>query len=287
MKLYLAVNRQKDHLLEFTGKLAAYIRSRGGEVEIPGCYADEFGNYHFDFQSADGDAVMALGGDGTFLQCINDLGRLRLQLPVLGVNLGTLGFLAQVERDSVYQAVDDILLGKYTVKEVPLLSACVCNRRVSYCEQAFNDVVIGRSGFARVISLDVYIDESFAYQARCDGLLISTAHGSTAYNVSLGGPVVPPGTPVFVVTPIAPHLPGLRPIIVPDTSEITVRLHGGKYDTNREGLVTCDGRNNGIWLEKDEIVTVKKHPVNGKMLQLTDSRRGFYDVFREKLLTVK
>ena len=94
---------------------------------------------------------------------------------------------------------------------------------------------------------------------------------------------MPPGTPVFVITPVAPHLPGLRPLIVPDTSEIAIELHGGKGAQTREGLVTCDGRNNGVWLEDGDIVTVKKHPNGGHLLRLQNSR-GFFQVFREKLL---
>ena len=148
-------------------------------------------------------------------------------------------------------------------------------------------MVIGRQGFARVVKLGVSIDGSFAYATRCDGILVSTAFGSTAYNVSLGGPVVPPGTPVFVVTPIAPHLPGLRPIIVPETARVDIQVIGSRHDTGKVGLLTCDGRSNGIWLEKNDVVTIRKHTSGGRLLHLSDSGRDFYDVFREKLLTVK
>lgn len=286
MILYLAANGAKDANLSFTGVLADYIRSRGSEAVILNSYRDQFGNYHFGLPSGKPGVVIALGGDGTFLQCVNDLNLIGEEYPILGVNLGTLGFLTQVEREDAISAVDQVLSGAYTLADYPLLSASVENDRVSYCEQAFNDVVIGREGFARVMTLDVCIDGVFAYQARCDGILISTALGSTAYNVSLGGPVVPPGTPVFVVMPMAPHMPGLRSIIVPETSTVTVRLYGGKYSNPREGLVTCDGRSNGIWLEKDDLITVRKHDKTGKMI-LLDSGRDFYDLFREKLLTAR
>ena len=284
MQFYLAVNQKKDPALEFAGEILRYIHGKGSEAEILGIHRDTFGNYHFDIPAARPGTVLVLGGDGTFLQCLNDLNLVLAQYPVIGINLGTLGFLTQVEREDVYDAIDSILAGDYTLEELPLLSASVDNDRVQFCEQASNDVVIGRNGFARVITLDVCIDGSFAFQARCDGLIVSTAAGSTAYNVSLGGPVVPPGTPVFVVTPIAPHLPGLRPIIVPDTSVVTVRIHGGR-DHKMEGLVTCDGRSNGLWLEHNEVVTVRRHDFSGKRIILNNSRRGFYDIFRDKLLT--
>ena len=268
MELYLAVNRQKDPELSFTRKLEHYIRGKGWGVKILASYQDAYQNYHFHIPS-------------------DDLNLLGLSHPVLGVNLGTLGFLTQVERENVRAAVDAVMAGRYTLRDYPLLSASVENQRVSYCEQAFNDVVIGRQGFARVVKLGVSIDGSFAYATRCDGILVSTGSGSSAYNVSLGGPVVPPGTPVFVVTPIAPHLPGLRPIIVPETATVEIQVIGSRHDTGKVGLLTCDGRSNGIWLEKNDVVTVKKHVSGGKLLHLTESRRGFYDVFREKLLTVK
>lgn len=286
MTFYLAANAAKDPLLTFTGELAEHIRSRGSDGQILSSCKDQYGNYHFQIPGGKPGVVIALGGDGTFLQCVNDLNLIGEAYPILGVNLGTLGFLTQVEREGAFSAIDQILAGEYSLADYPLLSASVENDRVSYCEQAFNDVVIGREGFARVMTLDVFIDGVFAYQARCDGIMISTALGSTAYNVSLGGPVVPPGTPVFVVTPVAPHMPGLRSIIVPETSTVTVRLYGGKYETPREGLVTCDGRSNGIWLEKDDLITIRKHNKTGKML-LLNSGRDFYDLFREKLLTAR
>lgn len=283
MQFYLAVNSSKDAELSFSSRLAAYIDSRGAQVEILGAARDSYGNYHFVFPVEQEAVVLALGGDGTLLQCVNDLNLEGLDYPVLGINLGTLGFLTLVEREEAFSAVDAILDGAYRLESYPLLSAEVHNSRVDFCQQAFNDVVIGRQGFARVVWLKVSVDGTTAYEVRCDGVLVSTALGSTAYNVSLGGPVVPPGTPVFVITPVAPHLPGLRPLIVPDTSEIAIELHGGKGAQTREGLVTCDGRNNGIWLEDGDIVTVKKYPTGGRLLRLQDSR-GFFRVFREKLL---
>lgn len=283
MRFFLAVNSSKDTELSFSTRLAEYIIARGAQVEILDAARDSYGNYHFVFPVEQEAVVLALGGDGTLLQCVNDLNLEGLDYPVLGINLGTLGFLTLVEREEAFSAVDAILDGDYRLESYPLLSAEIHNSRVDFCQQAFNDVVVGRQGFARVVWLKVSVDGTLAYEVRCDGVLVSTALGSTAYNVSLGGPVVPPGTPVFVITPVAPHLPGLRPLIVPDTSEIAIELHGGKGAQTREGLVTCDGRNNGVWLEDGDIVTVKKHPNGGHLLRLQNSR-GFFQVFREKLL---
>ena len=287
MTFYLAVNRSKDPELAFTGALSAHIREQGGSTVLLESGKDAYGNYHFFFPpDADGVALV-LGGDGTLLQCVGDLNLSGLRCPVLGVHLGTLGFLTQVERDEAFDAVDQVLSGNYFLEDYPLLSASLRNRRVDFCQQAFNDVVIGRQGFARVLPLRVSVDGVFAYQANCDGMVISTALGSTGYNISLGGPVVPPGTPVFLVTPIAPHLPGIRPIIVPDSAEITVELLGSKGGLQREGLITCDGRSNDIWLEAEDVVTVKKHPSGGRFLRLHGGRRDFFQVFREKLLSMK
>ncbi len=148
-------------------------------------------------------------------------------------------------------------------------------------------MVVGRQGFARVLGLKVCIDGYLAYEASCDGIVVSTALGATAYNLSLGGPIVPPGTPVLVITPIAPHLPGIRPIIVPDSSRITIELSGERAKQPREGIISCDGRGNGIWLEKDDCVEICKHHSGGRLLKLQNSQSQFFDVFREKLLTVR
>lgn len=287
MHIYLAVNRGKDRTLAFSSQLAAHIEEKGASATVLEATQDVYGNYHFCFPKDREGVVLVLGGDGTLLQCANDMNLEHLCYPMLGINLGTLGFLTQVEREEAFSAVDDILAGEYILEPYPLLSAEVHNNRTDFCEQAFNDVVVGRQGFARVLSLTVSIDGHLAYQATCDGILVSTALGSTAYNVSLGGPVVPPGTPAVVVTPIAPHLPGLRPIVVPDTAEIAIQLNGGKGTRTREGLVTCDGRSNGIWLEVGDTVVIRRHETGGRLLRLRNSRRGFFSVFREKLLTMK
>ena len=164
MLLYLAVNRQKDPELTLTRKAEKYIRQAGGQARILPSYQDEYQNYHFEIPPEEG-VILALGGDGTYLQCVNDLNLRGLSHPVLGVNLGTLGFLTQVERENLRQAIDSVMAGKYQLEDYPLLSASVASPRLQYTEQAFNDVVIGRQGFARVVKLGVSIDGSFAYAA--------------------------------------------------------------------------------------------------------------------------
>ncbi len=287
MFFYLAVNSSKDPQLEFSRQLAEYIAQKGGRAQVLEAAQDTYGNYHFSFPEQEEAVVLVLGGDGTMLQCANDLNLEGLSYPMLGINLGTLGFLTQVEREEALGAVDAVLEGDYETEDYPLLSARLSGGRASFCEQAFNDVVVGRQGFARVVALRVFINGAFAYRAMCDGILVSTALGSTAYNVSLGGPVVPPGAPVLVVTPIAPHLPGLRPIVVPDTAEIAIELNGSKGTEIKEGLVTCDGRSNGVWLESGDTVVIHKHESGGKLLRLRNNQRGFFSIFREKLLTIK
>lgn len=287
MHCYLAVNSSKDPNLAFSLQLADYMERNGMQTSILEATKDSYGNYHFYFPPDNDAIVLVLGGDGTMLQCANDLNLEGLCYPMLGINLGTLGFLTQVEKDDAFSAVDAVLQGAYTLESYPLLSAQLHNERVDFCQQAFNDVVVGREGFARILSLTVSIDGCLAYQAMCDGILVSTALGSTAYNVSLGGPVVPPGTPALIVTPIAPHFPGLKPIVVPDSVEIAVQLNGGKGSQIREGLVTCDGRNNGIWLEAGDTVVIRKNTCGGQLLRLKNSQKDFFRVYREKLLAGK
>ncbi len=286
MHFFLAVNIHKDPDLRFDRRLLNHIRQGGATADFLTAERDSYGYYHFHFPARTDEAVvLVLGGDGTMLVCANDLNLRGLSYPMLGINLGTLGFLTQVEQEGGPAVVDAILRGEGYLEDYPLLSVQL--RGGDFCEQAINDVVVGRQGFARVLGVRVTIDGHLAYETNCDGIVVSTALGSTAYNLSLGGPVVPPETPVFLVTPFAPLLHGVRAIILPDASEISIQLSGSLDRQTREGLVTCDGRSNGIQLEDGDTVTIRKHPTGGRLLRLRDSHGEFFSVFREKLLMVR
>ncbi len=222
---------------------------------------------------AEADVLVAFGGDGTILAAARDVGP--RGTPILGVNLGKLGFLAEVAPEEMKEAVDDIVAGKYQVEERLVLQAQTPSAPGREFH-AVNDIVIDKSRSSRVIDLETHIDGDFAVTYRGDGLIVSTPTGSTAYALSNGGPIVTPTSRVFGITPISPHTLSGRPLIVPDTSEIRVIAHS----EGDEVLVSADGQMEALLRPPIE-VTVRKASYPVRLVKRTD--RTYFDVLRAKL----
>jgi NAD+ kinase len=219
--------------------------------------------------------IVALGGDGTLLAVAR---RHAGGPPILGVNLGRLGFLTEVARESLYPALVEILAGQYDIEPRSLLEVVLersDGRRSRYL--ALNDAVIAKTALSRIIELDLRVDGRAVSHYRSDGLVISTPTGSTAYNLSAGGPILHPLLPVAVVTPICPHTLTLRPLVVPDTAEIEVTL-----ETPSESVyLTVDGQE-GDEMASGERVRVRRH---GDVVRLvrTGQPRSIFEGLRSKL----
>lgn len=220
------------------------------------------------------DVLIALGGDGTMLGVARDVGS--RGTPILGVNLGKLGFLAEFAPDELQSALEHVLSGNYIIEErlvleatTPALPGKILN--------AVNDVVVDKSRSARVIDIETYINGTFAVTYRGDGLIISTPTGSTAYALSNGGPIVTPTAHVLGITPIAPHTLSGRPLIVPDTDTIRVVV----YATTNEVLLSADGQEIGV-LEPPLELFVRKADHKLRLIKRVD--RSYYEVLRAKLL---
>lgn len=220
------------------------------------------------------DLVVVLGGDGTLLSVARALGP---QTPILGVNLGTLGFLTEVGRGELYPAMVEILEGRFAVEERNLLDVELARTAGSALRyRVLNDAVITKSALARIIELTLQVDGHLVARYRSDGLIISTPTGSTAYNLSAGGPILFPLLPVTVLTPICPHALSLRPIVVPASGVIEVTL-----ETQREEVyLTLDGQE-GTSLGYRDTVRVTVSPAKVRLLKV--GARSFYDSLRGKL----
>ncbi len=219
------------------------------------------------------DTIVALGGDGTMLAAARLVGS--RGTPILGVNLGKLGFLAEVAPEDMLQAVDEIITGKVIIEKRLVLEATVprLSGKVMF---GLNDVVIDKSRSPRMIDVDVYINDAFAVNYRADGLIISTPTGSTAYALSSGGPIVVPTSSVIGLTPISPHTLSGRPLILPDTDTIRVvtKEHVG------EVLISVDGQEEAIVAAPVEVL-VKRASYTVNLVKRADGT--YYDVIRAKL----
>lgn len=257
-------------------ELTDWLERRGVEValdeSISRSRSTERGG-QFDPQ-AEYDLVIALGGDGTLLAVARTL---RDGVPILGVNLGNLGFLTEIGRVELYPSLVEILAGRYEIERRSQLDVEILRAergRAAY--RILNDAVIAKSALARIIQLTLRVDGRLVTSYRSDGLIISTPTGSTAYNLSAGGPIVHPKMEVAVLTPICPHTFSFRPIVVPDDSRIEVTLETQK----EEVYLTLDGQE-GTSLGFRDTVVVKRSAVSTHLVKV--SGRNFYHSLRGKL----
>lgn len=220
------------------------------------------------------DLVIVLGGDGTLLSVARSV---EAGVPILGVNLGSLGFLTEIGRSELYPSLVRVLEGDYRLEDRSLLEVeLLRGGEQSSSWNVFNDAVIAKSALARIIRLTLTVDGNLVGNFRADGLIISTPTGSTAYNLSAGGPIVSPDLHVAVITPICPHTLSLRPLVVPDRSVIEVVL-----ETPREEVyLTLDGQE-GTSMGHKNRVRIQRGEASVHLVRTAD--RSFFESLRGKL----
>jgi NAD+ kinase len=219
--------------------------------------------------------ILVFGGDGTILRAKNIA--LNSKAPILGINLGYLGFLSESTLGDLRKSISDLLKNKYKLQQRILLNVQLKqNSKVVYKGLALNDAVIYRADSPRLIHIRIYNSGRFVLDTRCDGVIASTPTGSTAYSLSAGGPILSPVMKAIVISPLNPHILSIRPMVFPDTDKLTFRVYG--LDTR--ALLQLDGINAYEINEGGELsVTVSKQSVNFIKL----SNRTFYKILRNKL----
>ncbi|MDP9119985.1 MAG: NAD(+)/NADH kinase [Acidobacteriota bacterium] len=256
-------------------ELVEWLRRRGLFVALDAATLSSLGRVEVPFEPAEPyDLVVALGGDGTLLSVARSLAA---GVPILGVNLGNLGFLTEINRTELYPAMVQVLGGRFGTEERALFDVELRQSGGGVRHfRVLNDAVVTKSALARIIELTLEVDGHLIARYRSDGLIISTPTGSTAYNLSAGGPILNPLLPVAVLTPICPHALSLRPIVVPAASRIEVTL-----ETRREEVfLTLDGQE-GSPLSYQDTVAVTRSPMAVQLIKVSD--RSFYDSLRAKL----
>lgn len=222
------------------------------------------------------DFFFSVGGDGTILQSVKYIRD--LNIPIVGINTGRLGFLATVNKESIKQTISKLIAGEYTISERSLL--CINTEPEAPALHgdnfALNEVAVSRKNTTSMITIETWLDDEYLTAYWADGLIISTPTGSTGYSLSCGGPVITPSTKAFAITPIAPHNLNARPLIIKDNTEIRLKVSGREENY----LVSMDSRI--ATLQNNTCITVKKAPFKIKMAEFYGD--SFLQSLRKKLL---
>jgi NAD+ kinase len=222
------------------------------------------------------DMVIVFGGDGTFLSIARQM--IWKSVPILGVNLGRLGFLTEVKVEEVYDALELVLKGQYQVQERSMLEACVIRQRKElFCLPVLNDVVVGKSAIARVIDFQLRLSGVHVATLKADGLIVATPTGSTAYALAAGGPIVHPKVGGTVIAAICPHSLNVRPLVIPEEATVEIEL----LQKDGDIMLTLDGQF-GYELHLGDIIRVTKYQRHAvKVVQ--SPKRDYFELLRTKL----
>jgi len=256
-------------------KIEVYIEKEMEELLSPTLSEGYWKSVEREEMPPDVEMIIVLGGDGTLLSVARQVWN--KNIPILGVNLGGLGFLTEITLDELHSVLERVLRDDFEINEREILKAGVIRRGKEIAEFiVLNDAVINKGALARIIDLETTINGEYLSTFRSDGLIISTPTGSTAYNLSAGGPIVYPSLHTIIITPICPHTLTIRPIIIPDDVKIRALLKS----RNEEVTLTLDGQQ-GFTLEFEDVVEVGK--ASGRILLIKSPYRHYFELLREKL----
>ena len=219
------------------------------------------------------DFIISIGGDGTFLATAKYVGS--RNIPIIGVNLGKLGFLAETSPSNIARFVADVIKGKYLIEEKTILSASSDTFPEKHI-YAVNEIVINQYGVIKIIELQAYYNDQLISNSHADGIIVSTPTGSTGYSLSAGGPIVLPKTKVLILSPLSPHTLTARPVILPDDGVIKI-----KVNSRVPIIITADGNAN-LKLKSPGIVEITKADYTVKLVKSLDS--NYFRILNKKLL---
>lgn len=239
-RILLVVNQNKDPELTLTTGLQNYIRAAGGESDVLISQAAAINQDRADGAGIDGgryECAIVIGGDGTLVRASRNLAA--CDIPLIGVNLGTLGYLCELERGTVIPAIEQIMNGNYGIEHRMMLkgSSALVPDEIN----ALNDIVIHRAGKTQIVRLSVSVNGKFLYEYDADGIIVAAPTGSTGYNLSVGGPIVDPKADMFLITPISPHGLNARTIVIAADAQIEISLNERRPEQDEVADVTYDG----------------------------------------------
>ncbi len=218
--------------------------------------------------------LLSLGGDGTLLKSF--MIAQNRSIPLMGINSGRLGFLSDISRDEIDKALTDILEGNYIVDERTVLELEVCSNNVSEYKYALNEITVTKLDSSSMINIHTYVNNEYLNTYWADGLIVATPTGSTAYSLSVGGPILTPDSENFVISPIAPHNLTVRPLVVPDNHSIQLQVEG----RGLHFLTSVDSKSEAIYFSV--VLKIRKAPFKVKTIRLND--HTFFSTLRNKLM---
>lgn len=282
MKIGIWANTSKEAFWENLPRLMIWLKERGQSVYFTTrvkAYLPAGSNYKFSvIQSADDfnklDFVLAMGGDGTILSAARAVGE--RMTPILGVHVGGFGFLAEVTMEELFKRLESVIKGKYNLYPRMVLEGDIDENGVTSQVHALNDLVIDRGENFRLVNCSVYMSERYITTYNSDGLIISTPTGTTAYNLSAGGPIVVPRLSLFTLAPICPHTLSARPIVLPADQELKITFPQGALEMR----LTVDGQIQKTVLP-DAKILIRRAPYDVQMVTFED--RDYFRTLRTKL----
>lgn len=282
-KFTIITNSVKDKNRSVTNKIADYLLSHKKECMV--LEAEERREnqlyYYTDVSqiSDDMECVIVLGGDGTLLQAARDV--VDREIPLFGINLGTLGYLAEIEQHNIYPALDRLMSDRFTIERRMMLSGVILrNGQEIARDVALNDIVISREGPLRVVRFHNYVNDTFLNTYKADGIIISTPTGSTGYSLSAGGPIISPNASMLLMTPLAPHALNTRSIVFSPEDVITVEVGEGRDGSVEQGMAYFDGAASVPMVTGDKI-RISKSKKDTRIIKINNI--SFLETLRNKM----
>lgn len=277
-KFAIITNAYKDKNLVLTHKIMDYIVEKGGSaVALSEGYEGVNEYEHMDFSNMpeNTECIMVLGGDGTLIRSATKV--MNYQIPLIGINIGTLGYLCELEANDVFEAIDRLMANEYFIEERIMIEGGKNPREITY---GLNDIVIHRAGDLSVLRINVYVNGEFLATYDADGVIVSTPTGSTGYNLSAGGPIVNPKAQMLVMTPINSHSLNARSIVFSSNDLIEIEMGTRRYLMDEEAYVSCDG-------DRVETLRVGERYAVSRSLNVIPfarlKRKSFLEILRKKM----
>ena len=281
-KIGFVTNIEKDPTLQETKKMVDFVLKKGCEVYV----SETFSDVHPDVIATSSsemyksvDFVVVIGGDGTILRVARSAAI--FDTPILGINFGTLGYLADVEKVNAIDAIEKVLNGDFTIENRMMLEPYVERGCVSHeINLALNEVCITNSVCSRMIKLSVEVNGEYFDTFRADGIIVSTPTGSTEYNLSAVGPILSPHTELMTITHICPHTLYARPFVIDGNDVVRIRVQSNYNNVQ----MSCDGQST-VQMKNDDVIVVKKSRYVTRIIKTTNM--NFYDILRRKMVEVR